>query len=90
MEGAEKIAHSISRYTTFEQIYLKDESRPTDAMKELRNSLIKLYAVILTYLGKAKKYFDERSLSKPCSYFRSHIATKENYRAHGQSCSDGR
>ena len=85
VEGAENIAHSISRYATFEQIYLKYEDRPTRAVKGLEKALIKLYAVILTYLGKAKKYFDEPTLSKPYPYFRSHIVAKQYYRAHGQS-----
>ena len=68
VEGAEKIAHSISRYATFEQIYLRYEARPTHAVEGLKEALIKLYAVILTYLGKAKTYFEERSLSKPYPY----------------------
>ena len=89
VEGAEKIAHSISRYATFEQIYLKYEDRPTRAVKGLEEALIKLYAVILTYLGKANKYFGERSLSKPYSYFPFHITAEQYYRARSQSCSDG-
>lgn len=64
MEGAETIAHSISRHATFEAIYLGDNSTATGALKGLEEALIKLYIVILAYLVKAKKYFEEHTSSE--------------------------
>ena len=67
MEGAETIARDISRYAMFECIYLGYENIATRAVKGLKEALVKLYAAILIYLGKAKKYFEERTPSEFCS-----------------------
>ena len=70
MEGAETIARSLSRYATFEQIYLGSSKSTTRAAKGLEEALVKLYAVILVYLGRAKLYFEEHTPSG--SYFHLH------------------
>lgn len=70
MEGAETIAHSISRYATFEEIYLGSNSTATSAVKGLEEALVKLYIAILAYLVKAKKYFEEHTSSELCSAIR--------------------
>ena len=67
VEGAETIAHSISRYATFEKIYLGSNSTATLAVKGLEEALVKLYIAILAYLVKAKKYFEEPTQSESCS-----------------------
>lgn len=64
VEGAETIAHSISRYATFEEIYLGSNSTATLAVKGLEEALVKLYIAILAYLVKAKKYFEEHTQSE--------------------------
>ena len=61
VEGAEYIARAISRYTIFEELYL---SRSGKASQELKESIIRLYATILTYLAKAKCYFDENTAKR--------------------------
>ena len=85
VEGAETIARSISRYTTFEQIYLGHDTTATGAVKGLEEALVRLYAAILVYLGKAKKYFEEPTPSKSNSHICCHIITDEARRTHGQS-----
>ena len=64
MEGAETIARNISRYARFECIYLGYDNTATRAVKDLKEALIKLYAAILIYLGKVKKYFAESTPSE--------------------------
>ncbi|KAF6227916.1 hypothetical protein HO133_007644 [Letharia lupina] len=59
VEGAETMARSISRYATFEQIYLPYDTTASRAMKGLEDALVRLYAAILIYLAKAKRYFEE-------------------------------
>ncbi|KAL9066249.1 MAG: hypothetical protein Q9161_007706 [Pseudevernia consocians] len=63
VEGAETIARSISRHATFEQIYLHHDTIYTRAIKGLEEAVVKLYAANLIYLAKAKKYFEEPTLS---------------------------
>ena len=70
VEGAETIAHSISRYATFEEIYLRSNGTATPAIKGLEEALVKLYIAILAYLVKAKKYFEEHTSSELCSAIR--------------------
>ena len=69
VEGAETIARNISRYATFEHIYLGYDNTATRAVKGLKEALVKLYAAILIYLGKAKKYFEEHTPSGSGSTF---------------------
>ena len=66
VESAETIARSISRYATFEQIYLGHDASASRAVEGLKKALVKLYAAILIYLSKAKKYFEE---STPSQFF---------------------
>ena len=73
MEGAETIARSLSRYATFEQIYLGCGNSTTRAVKGLEEALVKLYAVILVYLGRTKYYFEEHTPSGPYSHPHSSI-----------------
>ena len=84
MEGAETIARSISRHATFEQIYLHHDTIVTRAMKGLEEAVVKLYAANLIYLAKAKKYFEEPTLSESCSQ-NSHFVSKYFHRTYGQS-----
>ena len=63
VEGAETIARSLSRYATFEQIYLVHANSTTRAVQGLETALVKLYGVILVYLGRAKLYFEEHTPS---------------------------
>jgi hypothetical protein len=61
IESATSIAELICRYAVFEEVYLLS---PSPARDELERALIKLYAAILTYLAKAKSYFEQNSASQ--------------------------
>ena len=76
VEGAETVSRCISRFATFEQIYLYYRKRPSRAGKGLEEALVKLYATILIYLGKAKKYFEEHTPSMFSSDSRSILRLK--------------
>ena len=56
VEGAESIARMIGRFAIFEEIYLR---RTSKASVDLEHALIRLYSLILTYLSKAKSFFDQ-------------------------------
>ena len=85
MEGAETIARSLSRYATFEQIYFGCGKSTTRALTGLEEALVKLYAVILVYLGRAKHYFEEHTPSGSYSHLRSSVVADWVHRTHGKS-----
>ena len=85
MEGAETIARSLSRYATFEQIYLVYDKNTTRAIKGLEEALVRLYAGILVYLGRAKYYFEEHTPSGSVPHLHSSIMAQSSPRTHGQS-----
>jgi hypothetical protein len=67
IEGVASIAGLICRYSIFEKLYLSHTSAAT---AELEVALVQLYASIMIYLSRAKKYFDQNSagkLRKVCS-----------------------
>lgn len=61
VESATSIAEIICRYAVFEDVWLQYQSAAAD---ELERALIKLYAAIMIYLSKAKRYFDENTACK--------------------------
>lgn len=56
VEAAELIAHVISRYAIFEEVFLCQASKAT---QELQGALIRLYTAILLYLAKAGEFFQQ-------------------------------
>ncbi|KAF6230805.1 hypothetical protein HO173_010921 [Letharia columbiana] len=76
VEGAETMARSISRYATFEQIYLPYNSTASRAMKRLKDALVRLYAAILIYLAKAKRYFEEHT---PKRMFKAALTSQSDF-----------
>ncbi|KAL8787748.1 MAG: hypothetical protein Q9213_002068 [Squamulea squamosa] len=54
VSGLENVSHLITRYAMFEQVYTQ---RKTVASPGLEPLLTGLYAEVLTFLAKAKKYF---------------------------------
>jgi hypothetical protein len=60
IEEAALIAELICRYAIFEELYLQSASPATD---ELKRALVQMYAAIMVYLSKAKRYFDQNSAS---------------------------
>jgi len=58
VEGAEIIAYDITRYAVFESTYLDFDSK---AVEILKGKLVNLYTVMLRYLVKAKRYFEENT-----------------------------
>ena len=61
VECLETISHLVSRYAIFEDLYTQ---RDTAARGELEAMLTGLYAEILIFLSKAKKYFQASTASK--------------------------
>ena len=61
VEGVETISHLISRYAIFEDLYMQ---RNTAVSGELEAMLIGMYAEILIFLARAKKYFQTSTASK--------------------------
>ncbi len=61
VEGLETISHLITRYAIFEDLYMR---RDTAARGELESTLTGLYAEVLIFLAKAKKYFETSIASK--------------------------
>ncbi|KAL9607381.1 MAG: hypothetical protein Q9167_007699, partial [Letrouitia subvulpina] len=60
-EGMELVANHITRSALCEQLYLQGESV---AKAQLEVALVKLYAAILKYLAKARKYYDKSTLHR--------------------------
>ena len=60
-EGVELVAELITRYTIVEHLYLR---RPSHAKEQLTQALIKLYARVLTYLPKARAYYEKNTLKR--------------------------
>ena len=61
IEGVETISHLVSRYAIFEDLYMQ---RKTAASGELEVLLVGMYAEILIFLAKAKKYFQTSTAGK--------------------------
>ena len=61
IESLEAISHLITRYAIFEELYLQRESA---ARHELEDMIVHLYAEVLTFLAKARKYLQNSATSK--------------------------
>ena len=57
----ETVSHLITRYAILEELYLE---RSSAARVQLEDMVVRLYAEVLTYLAKAKKYFQSPTKSK--------------------------
>ena len=64
IESLEAVSHLITRYAIFEELYLQRESA---ARYELEDMIVRLYAEVLTFLAKARKYLQSSSTSKESS-----------------------
>ena len=73
----EAVSHLITRYAILEELYLQ---RNSAALIRLEDMVIRLYAEVLTYLAKAKEYFQSPTKSK------NHFARNE-YQAYWLSTS---
>lgn len=60
--GLECVANLIVRYSIFEAIYLRYSA--TAATNQVKHSLLKLYAAVLMFLGKAHHYYDQNSAKR--------------------------
>lgn len=60
-EGLEAVAHLITRYATFEVLYLQTSSA---LATQLEDALVALYASVLIYIAKAKRYFQASTTGK--------------------------
>lgn len=63
-EGMEFVSGKITYYAIFEKLYLRTSagsSTKVEAEARLNEALCKLYAAILQYLSKAKRYYSRSS-----------------------------
>ncbi|KAI4748930.1 hypothetical protein E4T50_00718 [Aureobasidium sp. EXF-12298] len=60
IEGLEILSRTVARYSIFETLYL---GSTTPAQVQLKDHLVRLYAAVLSYLCKARKYYN-RSITK--------------------------
>lgn len=74
LQGVDAIAKMITRYAIFEGIYLESHVL-TPAETQLAESLTKLYASILVFLGKALHYY---SKSTAMRFAKSAVSFSEN------------
>jgi hypothetical protein len=61
VEGLAWMAELICRHAVLEEIYLRQSSK---ASEELQRALITLYAAVLVYLTKAKRFLEQNFASK--------------------------
>lgn len=61
IESLEAVSHLITRYAIFEELYLQLESA---ARHELEDMIVRLYAEVLTFLAKARRYLQSSATSK--------------------------
>jgi hypothetical protein len=59
-EGVELVSNLITRYTVVEHLYLQ---KPSAAKDQLTRAILKLYSTVLTYLCKARSYYERSTLS---------------------------
>jgi hypothetical protein len=57
-EGVEYTSSLVSRFAALEELYL---SRPSRVEVQLRESIVGLYAAVLTYLSKASRYYGRKT-----------------------------
>jgi hypothetical protein len=61
IEGLETVSHLITRYAIFESVHLQ---RKTAAATEIEPVLTKMYAEMLVFLARSKKYFQTPTASE--------------------------
>ncbi|KAH0557050.1 hypothetical protein GP486_005162, partial [Trichoglossum hirsutum] len=61
LEGMEQIANLTGRYAIIEYLYRHRSSKAIDLLKQ---SIIKVYVVVLEYLAEAKRYFERNTLKR--------------------------
>ena len=64
IENLEAVSHLITRYAILEELYLQRNSATRD---QLEANVVRLYAEVLTYLAKARKYFQSSVKGKKSS-----------------------
>ena len=61
IDGLEIVVRVVARYTIFEEIYFSSVSK---ARKHLEEQLVNLYAAVLRYLCKARRYYSHHTASR--------------------------
>lgn len=61
LEGVEMITNLLVQYEIHEKLYLRED---TEATAQLRDSLVELYVSMLSFLAKAKRFYDKSTVSK--------------------------
>lgn len=73
IENLEAVSHLITRYAILEELYLQRNSAARDKLEDM---VVRLYAEILTFLARARKYFQSSAKSKNVSAHNSCQANK--------------
>lgn len=69
VEAVERISYLIVYYAIFEDLYLR-QGTAEKTKNQLSKSLVNLYAAILSYLSKVRRYYDRNTASMfICSLF---------------------
>jgi len=58
IEGLELVSRLIAKYAKVEELYVREE---LPQQGELEQCITELYVAILTYLSKAREYYDRRT-----------------------------
>ncbi|KAL8958324.1 MAG: hypothetical protein Q9193_004597 [Seirophora villosa] len=74
-EGLELVSSQIARCASYEQLYL---SRPSTVRSDLEAALLRLYAAILLYLARARRYYTKKTIHRLAA---SLIDTSESIQA---------
>ena len=61
IESLETVSRLITRYAILEELYLP---RNSPARNQLEDTIVRLYAEILTFLAKARKYLQSSAKGK--------------------------
>jgi hypothetical protein len=82
IEGLEIISRVVTRYGLVEILYMKGTS---DAQKQLREQLIVLYAAVLRYLCKARRFYSHNTAGEmPVAH---RLTPLDFYSTNGRLCS---
>ena len=65
LEGVEIISNLLVRYDIYTTLYLGDKAKTTD---EMRRCMVELYISVLSFLAKARRFYERTNASK-CYFY---------------------
>lgn len=73
-EGVELVSNIITRYAIVEQLYLQ---KPSATKDQLTQAILRLYSTVLTYLSKARSYYQSNTFGAFCTTISRNPLTQE-------------